>query len=190
VQKTFPQMMWAHAKQRPDAPALREKSFGIWQTTTWSQLGALVRHLACGLAEAGLKRGEHLVVIGENRPRLYAAMLAAQSLGAVPVPLYQDAVAADEKLVQQNQRRLELGFMSPIDVQQARAQVSLDQEQLILSKNLFMERQFLLRRFITSEGLYWAQLSAAALLASLPVMIVGWIAQNHLVRGLSMGAVK
>ncbi|PXY25952.1 sugar ABC transporter permease [Prauserella sp. PE36] len=44
--------------------------------------------------------------------------------------------------------------------------------------------------FITSEGLYWAQLSAAALLASLPVMIIGWIAQNHLVRGLSMGAVK
>ncbi|MFF0146811.1 carbohydrate ABC transporter permease [Amycolatopsis sulphurea] len=44
--------------------------------------------------------------------------------------------------------------------------------------------------FITSEGLYWAQLSAAALLASLPVMIVGWFAQNHLVRGLSMGAVK
>ncbi len=44
--------------------------------------------------------------------------------------------------------------------------------------------------FITSEGLYWAQLSAAALLASLPVMIVGWIAQKHLVRGLSMGAVK
>ncbi|CAM03429.1 carbohydrate ABC transporter membrane protein 2 (CUT1 family) [Saccharopolyspora erythraea NRRL 2338] len=44
--------------------------------------------------------------------------------------------------------------------------------------------------FITSEGLYWAQLSAAALLASLPVMVVGWIAQNHLVRGLSMGAVK
>jgi sorbitol/mannitol transport system permease protein len=44
--------------------------------------------------------------------------------------------------------------------------------------------------FITSEGLYWAQLSAAALLASLPVMLVGWFAQNHLVRGLSMGAVK
>ncbi|HET6501816.1 MAG TPA: carbohydrate ABC transporter permease [Amycolatopsis sp.] len=44
--------------------------------------------------------------------------------------------------------------------------------------------------FITSEGLYWAQLAAAALLASLPVMIVGWVAQNHLVRGLSMGAVK
>src|SRR5690606_13923544 len=36
---------------------------------------------------------EHMVVIGSNRPRLYATMLAAQSLGAIPVPLYQDAVA-------------------------------------------------------------------------------------------------
>jgi len=64
----------------------------------------------------------------------------------------QDAIAADEKLVQQNMRRSDLGFMSPIDVQQARAQVSLDQEQLLLSKNLFMERQFGLRRLITSTG--------------------------------------
>ena len=53
------------------------------------------RALAGGLAEAGLQRGQHLVVIGENRPRLYASMLAAQSLGAIPVPLYQDAAAAE-----------------------------------------------------------------------------------------------
>ena len=77
MQSTFPQMMWSHVQARPAAPALREKSFGIWQTTTWSQLGALVRHLACGLAEAGLQRGEHLVVVGENRPRLYASMRQA-----------------------------------------------------------------------------------------------------------------
>jgi outer membrane protein TolC len=64
----------------------------------------------------------------------------------------EDAIAADNKLAQQNQRRLDLGFMSPIDVQQARAQVSLDQEQLILSKNLFMERQLALRRLITKEN--------------------------------------
>ncbi|MDT0302584.1 carbohydrate ABC transporter permease [Streptomonospora wellingtoniae] len=44
--------------------------------------------------------------------------------------------------------------------------------------------------FITSEGLYWAQLAAAATLASLPIVIIGWIAQRQLVRGLSMGAVK
>ncbi len=92
---TFPQLMLEHATRRPDAPALREKEFGIWQTLSWAGLALLVRELACGLAAAGLKRGEHLVVVGENRPRLYAAMLAAQSLGAVPVPLYQDAVAAE-----------------------------------------------------------------------------------------------
>ena len=92
---TFPRLLLEHAATRPDAPALREKAFGLWQTLTWAQLAALVQDLALGLAAAGLKRGEHLVVIGENRPRLYASMLAAQALGAVPVPLYQDAVAAE-----------------------------------------------------------------------------------------------
>src|SRR6185295_9603858 len=87
--------MLEHAAARPYDAALREKEYGIWQTTTWGQLAERVRHLACGLAAAGLKRGEHIVVIGDNRPRLTAAMLAAQALGAVPVPLYQDAAAAE-----------------------------------------------------------------------------------------------
>jgi long-chain acyl-CoA synthetase len=87
--------MLDHAAQRPDAPALREKEFGIWQTLSWAQLATLVRELAAGLAQAGLQRGQHLIVVGENRPRLYATMLAAQCLGAIPVPLYQDAAAAE-----------------------------------------------------------------------------------------------
>jgi len=95
LKTTFPRLMLEHAKSRPSAAALRVKEFGIWQTTTWAGLAELVRDLACGLAAAGLKRDDHMVVIGENRPRLYAAMLAAQSLGAVPIPLYQDAVAAE-----------------------------------------------------------------------------------------------
>lgn len=44
--------------------------------------------------------------------------------------------------------------------------------------------------FITSEGLFFAQLSAAATMAALPVVIAGWVAQKQLVRGLSMGAIK
>jgi len=95
LQTTFPRLMLGHAAQRPGAPAMREKEFGIWQTLTWAALATLVRELACGLAQAGLKRGDHIVVVGENRPRLYASMLAAQALGAVPVPLYQDAAAAE-----------------------------------------------------------------------------------------------
>ncbi len=95
MQTTFPRLLLQHAAQRPGAPALREKEFGIWQTTSWSALAERVRALAGGLHQAGLRRGEHMVVIGANRPRLYATMLAAQSLGAIPVPLYQDAVAAE-----------------------------------------------------------------------------------------------
>jgi long-chain acyl-CoA synthetase len=93
--QTFPQLLLHHASQRPDAPAMREKEYGIWQTLTWAGLAKLVEHIACGLHQAGLVRGEHIVVIGSNRPRLYASMLAAQSLGAIPVPLYQDAAAAE-----------------------------------------------------------------------------------------------
>ncbi len=95
MQTTFTRLLLEHAAQRPDAAALREKEFGIWQTLTWGALATLVRELAGGLAAAGLQRGQHLVVVGENRPRLYAAMLAAQSLGAIPVPLYQDAAAPE-----------------------------------------------------------------------------------------------
>ncbi len=95
MKTTFPRLLLDHAARRPAAAALREKEFGIWQTLTWGDLATLVESLACGLAEAGLKRGDHLVVIGENRPRLYASMLAAQSLGAISVPLYQDAASTE-----------------------------------------------------------------------------------------------
>jgi long-chain acyl-CoA synthetase len=74
---------------------MREKEFGIWQALTWADLGTLVEHIACGLHQAGLRRGQHMVVVGSNRPRLYATMLAVQALGAVPIPLYQDAAAAE-----------------------------------------------------------------------------------------------
>ena len=74
---------------------MREKEYGIWQTLSWSALAQMVEHLACGLHQAGLRRDEHMVVVGANRPRLYATMLAAQSLGAIPIPLYQDAVGPE-----------------------------------------------------------------------------------------------
>ncbi|MDP3310909.1 MAG: AMP-binding protein, partial [Polaromonas sp.] len=92
---TFPRLLLKHAAERPEAPAMREKEYGIWQAHSWAAMATLVEHIACGLHQAGLRRGEHMVVIGANRPRLYATMLAAQSLGAIAVPLYQDAVGAE-----------------------------------------------------------------------------------------------
>ena len=95
AQATFPQLLLQHAAKRPHAPAMREKEYGIWQAHSWRDMATMVGHIAAGLHQAGLSHGEHIVVIGSNRPRLYATMLAAQSIGAIPVPLYQDAVAAE-----------------------------------------------------------------------------------------------
>jgi long-chain acyl-CoA synthetase len=92
---TFPRLMLHHARVRPAHPATREKALGIWQTWTWTEVAAEVRALACGLAAQGFRRGMHLAIIGDNRPRLYWSMCAAQALGGIPVPMYQDAPAAD-----------------------------------------------------------------------------------------------
>ncbi len=92
---TFPRMLLQHARVRGGRPAFREKDLGIWQTWNWAQVADEVRALACGLAALGFKRGMNLAIVGDNRPRLYWAMAAAQCLGGVAVPLYQDAPAAD-----------------------------------------------------------------------------------------------
>lgn len=94
-QATFPRYLLHHAKVRPTHPAAREKDLGIWQTWSWAEVAAEVRALACGLAAQGFQRGMHLAIIGDNRPRLYWSMCAAQALGGIPVPMYQDAQAAD-----------------------------------------------------------------------------------------------
>jgi long-chain acyl-CoA synthetase len=97
--ETFPRLLLERAKQTPDKAAIREKDLGIWQSWTWSRVLEEVRVLACGLAAQGFKRGDRLAVIGDNRPRLYISMMAAQALGGIPVPLYQDAVAGEMTFV-------------------------------------------------------------------------------------------
>lgn len=92
---TIPRLLRRNAEERGGTPAMREKSMGIWRTLTWSGYYGLVRDFALGLASLGFKRGDVLSVIGDNRPRLYAAQLAAQCLGGTPAPLYQDAAAEE-----------------------------------------------------------------------------------------------
>ncbi|MBI3283358.1 MAG: AMP-binding protein [Burkholderiales bacterium] len=99
---TFPRLLLQHAQTRPQHPAFREKDLGIWQTWNWRQVNQEVRALACGLAAQGFQRGMNLAIIGDNRPRLYWAMAAAQCLGGIAVPLYQDAPAADMAYVLEN----------------------------------------------------------------------------------------
>jgi len=91
-----------HARTRPRATAIREKDLGIWQSWTWQQVQQEVSEVAAGLLQAGFKRGQHLAIIGENRPRLYFTMTAVQCLGGIPVPMYEDAAAAEMAFVFDN----------------------------------------------------------------------------------------
>ena len=99
---TIPKLLLDHAKHRGNSPANRHKDLGIWQSWTWSEVAEEVRNLACGLAKIGFKRGDKLAIIGDNRPRLYWSMVAAQALGGIPVPLYQDSVAEEMVHVLEN----------------------------------------------------------------------------------------
>jgi long-chain acyl-CoA synthetase len=92
---TFPKLLLDRVKCHPAKIAMREKALGIWQEWDWRHVLTEVRALACGLAAHGLRRGDKVAIIGDNRPQFYWTMVAAQCLGAVPVPLYQDAVAEE-----------------------------------------------------------------------------------------------
>ena len=113
---TLPKLLLYNAEHRGERPAIREKDYGIWQTWTWAEVLDEVRALACGLASLGLERGDKLAIIGDNRPQLYWSMVAAQAIGAVPVPMYQDAVGEELKYV--------------VDHAEARFAVAEDQEQV------------------------------------------------------------
>ena len=92
---TLPRLLQRNARDLGARPAMREKDRGIWQTWNWSQYHDQVRNLALGLASLGFRRGDRLSVIGDNRPRLYWAQVAAQSLGGISVPVYQDSIAKE-----------------------------------------------------------------------------------------------
>ncbi len=95
VDSTLPLLLRANAGQLGSHVAMREKEYGIWQAYSWLAYLDNVRDFALGLAGLGFRRGDKLAVIGDNRPQLYWAMLAAQALGGVAVPIYQDAIAAE-----------------------------------------------------------------------------------------------
>jgi len=95
TQSTLPRLLRRNAEQMAARPAIREKNHGIWQTFTWARYWEEVRDFALGLAAHGFRRGDKLAVIGDNRPSLYWAQVAAQCLGGTAVPMYQDSIASE-----------------------------------------------------------------------------------------------
>ncbi len=92
---SIPALLARNAAEWGALPAFREKEFGIWQSWTWAETAEEVRAMALGFMTLGIERGDHVAIIGRNRPALYWSMVAVQMCGAVPVPLYQDAVAEE-----------------------------------------------------------------------------------------------
>ena len=131
---TFPRLFLKHVAARPQSSAMREKDLGIWQTITWGQLSDEVRALAGGLLSLGFKRGENLAIIGENRPRLYATMIAVQVLGGVPVPVYADAQASEMVYVFQN---AEIRVAVVEDQEQVDKMFELREQHPLLSQVIF-----------------------------------------------------
>src|SRR5580658_42646 len=113
---TFPKLLLDHARRHGERPAMREKDLGIWQSWSWRDAAREVQDFAAGLAALGFRRGDKLGIIGDNRPRLYWAIAAAQCLGGVPVPVYQDAIASEMEFV--------------LDHAEARFVLAEDQEQV------------------------------------------------------------
>jgi len=113
---TFPKLVRLNAAQRPRKVAIREKDYGIWQSYTWRDYFEQARLIALGLASLGFRRGDRVVIVGDNRPQLYWAVMATQALGGVPVPVYQDAVEKELEYV--------------VDHAEARFAVAEDQEQV------------------------------------------------------------
>ncbi len=96
---SVPALLQRNAETFGDRPAYREKEYGIWQSWTWKEASKEIEALALGLLNLGVNRGDHVAIIGRNRPYLYWSMVAAQMVGAVPVPLYADAVAEEMEYV-------------------------------------------------------------------------------------------
>ena len=99
AEMTLPQFLLRNAREFPRAPALREKEKGIWQEWSWDEYLTHVRAIALGMVSLGFRRGDKLALLSDNRPQVYAAMVAAQAVGGVPVPVYQDSIAREIQYV-------------------------------------------------------------------------------------------
>ena len=92
---TIPDLLARNVARHGSKPAYREKEFGIWQSWTWAEAAEQIDALAMGLLSLGADVGDHIAVSGRNRPALYWAMVAAQRIGCIPVPLYAEAAAEE-----------------------------------------------------------------------------------------------
>jgi long-chain acyl-CoA synthetase len=135
---TFPKLLIRNARNFGHRPAMRHKDLGIWQTWTWAQVLEQVRAYAVGLHRLGIRRGDTVAIVGANRPRLYWSVTAVQALGAVPVPVYADAVADELAYVLAH---AEVRFAAVEDQEQVDKILSVSERLPKLEKMVYDERR-------------------------------------------------
>ena len=92
---TLLSLLLGHTDKYGKLPAMRHKQLGIWEITSWEEAGERISVLSQGLSKQGVGEGVHLGVCGPNCRDMYLGYLAAQSLGAVPVPISTNAFGED-----------------------------------------------------------------------------------------------
>jgi long-chain acyl-CoA synthetase len=115
-ERTLVKLLVAAARAHPRRPAMREREKGIWREYTRAAVMEHVRRLTLGLHALGLGPDDKLAIISTNRPEAFWTIYAAQALRAVPVPIYQDAIAKEVQYV--------------VDHSDARFVLAEDQEQV------------------------------------------------------------
>lgn len=88
VVDTLPKALIDMASKQPDRVAMRMKDLGIWHDITWAQYLENARYVALGLDSIGVARGDHVAIIGENKPEWLYSALGIMSIGATFVGIY------------------------------------------------------------------------------------------------------
>jgi long-chain acyl-CoA synthetase len=96
------QMFFARAKEKGDKPFLWHKAGGAWQPTSWSEAARQVACLATALTELGLKRGDRVMLVSENRPEFCISDLAIMAAGCITVPTYTTNTERDHQHIIEN----------------------------------------------------------------------------------------
>lgn len=86
--ETLASVLMRNASLHGGEIALREKERGIWKATTWADYAEQVLACAAGLDGLGVKKGDAVLILGDNRVRLYCGMLALATLGVYAMPAY------------------------------------------------------------------------------------------------------
>jgi len=97
---TIPKLFFEQAKKYgKDRVAMREKEFGIWRPVTWHDYFENVKYISLGLISLGIKEGDKVSMIGDNRPEGLWAEMAALCARGVGVWLFQDCLIDEVKYI-------------------------------------------------------------------------------------------